>query len=134
MHLNKRYPREKHRFITKVNHHSLHLPSSHILLQINMRKKFMKTFKEKSPRILFSQFLFFNHSLRWFLVIPPSFIYTSNYIYCFEKKTLLLVPLNCSSSIGKTSTTTSASSLVKLLCQWRRVEDRFKNQRFVLSS
>ncbi len=26
MHLNKRYPGEKHRFITKVNHNSLHVP------------------------------------------------------------------------------------------------------------
>ncbi len=31
----------------------------------------VKTFKEKSPRILFGHFWFFKNSLKWFLVVLP---------------------------------------------------------------
>ncbi len=36
----------------------------------------MKIFKEKNPRILFNQFLFFEHSLRWFLMNSPNHNFT----------------------------------------------------------
>jgi hypothetical protein len=40
---------------------------------INIKKRqfiVVKTFKEKGPRKLFAHFLFFNHSLKWVLMVP----------------------------------------------------------------
>jgi len=53
-----------------------YITSSYILVfAINKHEKkkiiIVKTFKVKDPRKWFYCFWFFNHSLRWFLIVPP---------------------------------------------------------------
>jgi len=57
------------------------------MLLINMGKKIIivKKINEKGLEKLFGCFWFLNHSLRWFLVVPPK--------YGFTQQTKLLVPL-----------------------------------------